>query len=204
MIPDPRRQGIASPAHHPGTQGAVMTILCIGDSLTYGYGVRRAETWCALASNLTGHEFINRGVNGATTGEMAEQELFGDELFVMGGLNNLFMGMGVAVPLADIRGICRRASDMGIRPTVGIPMQISQEVSEGWCEGPVDMDLVRSAYADFARALLFQCLEDGTDFIDFRPVVGPEHLSFDGIHLNRRGHERMAQAVADHWNARRN
>ena len=181
-----------------------MTILCIGDSLTYGYGVRRTETWCALVSNLTGHEFVNRGVNGATTGEMAEQELFGDELFVMGGLNNLFMGMPVAVPLADIRGICRRAEDMGIRPTVGIPMQISKEVSEAWCEGPVDMDLVRAAYADFARALLLQCLEDGTDVIDFRPVIGQEYLSFDGIHLNRKGHERMAQAVAAHWGARQN
>ena len=179
-----------------------MNILCIGDSLTYGYGVGRSETWCALASNLTGHEFINRGVNGATTGEMAEQELFGDELFVMGGLNNLFMGMPVTVPLADIHRICRRAADMGIRPTVGIPMQISQEISEAWCEGPIDMDLVRSAYADFARALLLQCLKDGTDFIDFRPVVGPDELSFDGIHLNRRGHERTAQAVAARWNAR--
>ena len=181
-----------------------MKILCTGDSLTYGYGVGRSETWCTLASNLTGHEFINRGINGATTGEMTEQEIFGDELFVMGGLNNLFMGMPVTVPLADIRSICRRADEMGIRPTVGIPMQISQEVSEAWCEGPVDMDLVRSAYADFARALLLQCREDDTDVIDFRPVIGPDLLSFDGIHLNRSGHERMAQAVAAHWNARRN
>ena len=181
-----------------------MKILCTGDSLTYGYGVKRSETWCALASALTGHEFMNRGVNGATTGEMAEQDLFGDELFVMGGLNNLFMGMPVAVPLADIRSICRRAEERGIRPTVGIPMQISQEVSEGWCEGPIDMDLVRGAYADFACALLRQCRKDGTDVIDFRPVVGPEHLSFDGIHLNRHGHERVAQIVAAHWNGRRN
>ena len=176
-----------------------MNILCIGDSLTYGYGVRRAETWCVLASRLTGHSFINKGVNGATTGEMAEQELFGDELFVMGGLNNLFMGMSVAVPLADIRRICQRASGMGIRSTVGIPMQISEQVSEAWCEGPVDMDFVRASYADFADELARRCAEDGIAVIDFRPLIGPEHLSFDGIHLNKSGHERMAQAVAAHW-----
>ena len=134
---------------------------------------------------------------------MAEQELGGDELFVMGGLNNLFMGMDVTVPLADIRSICSRASGMGIRPVVGIPMQISDTVSEAWCEGPIDMDIVRSAYAEFACALLQQCLNDGTEYIDFRPVIGPEYLSFDGIHLNRCGHEHMANAVAAHWNARR-
>ncbi len=180
-----------------------MNILCIGDSLTYGYGIRRTKTWCALASQLTGHTFINRGVNGATTGEMTEQELDGDELFVMGGLNNLFMGMDITVPLTDIRSICSRASNMGICPVVGIPMQISDTVLEAWCEGPVDMNLVRASYAQFADALVRQCQTDGMKFIDFRPVIGPEHLSFDGIHLNKSGHERMAQLVAAHWNTRR-
>ena len=179
-----------------------MDILCIGDSLTYGYGVRRAETWCALASALTGHTFINRGVNGATTGEMAEQELSGDALFVMGGLNNLFMGMPVSVPLSDIRGICEKARSRGIPPTVGIPMQISADVSEGWCEGPVDMDIVRASYAEFAEALLRQCEKDGVAAVDFRPHIGPEFLSYDGIHLNRQGHERMAQIMAAHWGRR--
>lgn len=178
-----------------------MNILCIGDSLTYGYGIRRAETWCALASQLTGHTFINKGVNGATTGEMAEQELGGDELFIMGGLNNLFMGMPAAVPLADIDSICSRACRMGIRPVVGIPMQIADTVSEAWCEGPVDMDIVRACYAEFANALARQCMANNIDFIDFRPVIGQEHLLFDGIHLNKSGHERMAQAVAKHWSA---
>ena len=179
-----------------------MNILCIGDSLTYGYGIRRAETWCALASQLTGHTFINKGINGATTGEMAEQELSSDEVFVMGGLNNRFMGMSTRVPLADIRGICERARLMGIRPTVGIPMQISDTVSEAWCEGPVDMDIVRASYAAFADDLVLQCRADGTAFIDLRPVIGPEHLSFDGIHLNRQGHALVAEAVAAHWNTK--
>ncbi len=180
-----------------------MNILCIGDSLTYGYGVRRAETWCALASELTGHNFINKGVNGATTGEMAQQELSGDEVFIMGGLNNLFMGMPVTVPLSDMRRICERALDLGIRPTVGIPMQISTDISEGWCDGPIDMNIVRSCYAEFADALLLQCRMDGIAFMDFRPHLGPGDLSFDGIHLNRQGHLRMAQVVAAHWNAKR-
>ena len=183
-------------------RGTIMNILCIGDSLTYGYGVGRSETWCALASQLTGHEFINKGVNGATTGEMAEQQLYDDEVLVMGGLNNFFMGMPVSVPLADIRSICERAVNLGIRPVVGIPMQISPNVSEAWCEGPVDMDFVRAGYAEFADALVRQCRTDGTDFIDFRPVIDAEHLSFDGIHLNKSGHERMAQVVAAYWNAR--
>ena len=179
-----------------------MNILCLGDSLTYGYGVERAYTWCTLASQLTGHDFINRGINGATTGEIMEQKLFGDELFIMGGLNNLFMGMPVSVPLADIRRVCERALQQNIRPTVGIPMQISQNIAEGWCDGPIDMDIVRASYAEFADKLLCQCKKDHIEAIDFRPDIGPADLSFDGIHLNRQGHRHMANIIAAFWNAR--
>lgn len=176
-----------------------MKILCIGDSLTYGYGVERTATWCSLASRISGHEFLNHGVNGALTGEMREQEIFGDELFVMGGLNNLFMGMPVAIPLTDIRMICKQACCQHIRPCVGIPMQISPEVSEAWCDGPVDIVNVRTAYAEYAEELLLQCKQDGIRFIDFRPLISPSELSFDGIHLNRQGHLLMAEAIAACW-----
>ena len=33
-------------------KGGNMNILCLGDSLTYGYGVPRDEAWCSLAPGL--------------------------------------------------------------------------------------------------------------------------------------------------------
>ena len=189
-----------------------MDILCLGDSLTYGYGVQREECWSYLASRLSGHSFLNRGVNGATTGEMLERWESGlaaqasaskADVFVMGGLNDLFMGIGPAVPLANLLAVCEQAIAAGLRPAVGIPMQISPDVDEAWCDGPVDVDYVRSAYAGLAEALLTQCRERGIRTIDFRPLIGPAELSFDGIHLNRRGHVRMAEAVAGCWGTAR-
>ena len=180
-----------------------MIITCLGDSLTYGYGVGRPQTWCALASALTGHDFVNRGVNGALSDEIAAQPLGGDEVFALGGLNDLFMGREVRVPLEQMRLLCRRAADAGIRPTVGIPMQIAPDVDEAWCDGPVDIARVRAAYAAYADALLLQCLQDGVRTLDLRPVIQPCHLAFDGIHLNREGHRCMAGAVAGIWPAAR-
>ena len=189
-----------------------MDILCLGDSLTYGYGVPREECWCALASRLTGHTFLNLGVIGAPTGEMRERWESGlaaqasaskAEVFVMGGLNDLFMGISPAVPLANLLAVCEQAKAAGLRPTVGIPMQISPDVDEAWCDGPVDVDYVRSAYAELAEDLLARCRERGIRIIDFRPLIGPAELSFDGIHLNRRGHVRMAEAVVGCWGTAR-
>lgn len=183
-----------------------MTILCIGDSLTYGYGVGRDETWCALASRLTGHRFLNYGVNGATTGEMLDSlrsfRLSADRpdaVFLLGGLNDLFMGMPLRIPLEHLRAACEHARSTGVPPVVGLPSQISGTVEDGWCDGPIDMGKVRAAYAEFAEALHIQCRSEGIDTIDLRPVLGQADLAFDGIHLNRQGHRRMAEAVAAYW-----
>ena len=178
-----------------------MKILCLGDSLTYGYGVPLEDTWCAVASQLCGHEFQNSGVNGATTGEMLEWrfELPAGGLLVMGGLNDLFMGMSPSIPLANILALCERGREAGLRVVAGIPMQISPDVEEAWCDGPVDVDWVRSAYTSFADALVGECEKRGIEYLDFRPLIGPAELSFDGIHVNKRGHRLMAEAVAEFW-----
>ena len=178
-----------------------MKILCLGDSLTYGYGVPRDDTWCTVASQLCGHEFHNNGANGATTGEMLEWRfaLPAGGLLVIGGLNDLFMGMSPNVPLANLLALCERGREAGLRVVAGIPMQISPDVEEAWCDGPVDVDWVRSTYASFADSLMEECEKRGIDHLDFRPLIGPAELSFDGIHVNKRGHKLMAEAVAEFW-----
>ena len=45
-------------------------ILCIGDSLTYGYGVSRGQRWTTLAAEKSGWTLTNHGVCGDTTGGM--------------------------------------------------------------------------------------------------------------------------------------
>lgn len=38
-----------------------MRVYCLGDSMTYGFGVSRREAWPALVGAATGHEMINGG-----------------------------------------------------------------------------------------------------------------------------------------------
>ena len=45
------------------------TILALGDSLTYGHGVKSHESYPALLSSLAGHKVINAGINGETSDE---------------------------------------------------------------------------------------------------------------------------------------
>jgi len=77
-----------------------LDLICIGDSLTFGYGVRRAQRWTTLAEEETGWELHNYGVCGDTTGGMLARprELLrqlpgrADErrFLLMGGSNDIF------------------------------------------------------------------------------------------------------------------
>ncbi|HBD30306.1 MAG TPA: hypothetical protein DC027_01470 [Oscillibacter sp.] len=45
-------------------------LICIGDSLTFGYGVHLSQRWTRLCAQETGWELVNEGINGDTTGGM--------------------------------------------------------------------------------------------------------------------------------------
>ena len=47
-----------------------MKLICIGDSLTFGYGVHLSQRWTQLCAQETGWELVNEGINGDTTGGM--------------------------------------------------------------------------------------------------------------------------------------
>lgn len=47
-----------------------LEIVCIGDSLTYGYKLKRSEVWTKLIENKYGIKVLNKGINGDSTGGM--------------------------------------------------------------------------------------------------------------------------------------
>ena len=47
-----------------------MKLFCLGDSLTFGFGMSRNVRWTTLVEQETGWQVVNRGINGDTTGGM--------------------------------------------------------------------------------------------------------------------------------------
>jgi len=52
-----------------------VSIVCIGDSLTFGYGVDKSQNWVSILSTRIEEKIINKGVPGNTTFEMKERFL---------------------------------------------------------------------------------------------------------------------------------
>ena len=78
-------------------------IICLGDSFTRGFGVRKKENWISQAypENTT---LINAGINGDTTSGMLARfsrdviEHRPDYVLITGGINDFIVGSSLDIP----------------------------------------------------------------------------------------------------------
>ena len=184
-----------------------MKIVCLGDSLTYGYGVPRKDCWVSLAAEATGHTLVNRGINGDTTGGMLAR--FGrdvlseqpDRVLLMGGANDIIFGGSDAPARLNLTAMANQAVANRIRPMIGLPTPVYAEgIPEPWLSVTDYQSLlpIFSAYRDWLVrfAGIF-----GFKTVDFTvpgllPPEGYTHY-LDGLHPDKEGHRLMAEAVID-------
>ena len=78
-------------------------IICLGDSFTRGFGVRKKENWISQSypENTT---LINAGINGDTTSGMLARfsrdviEHRPDYVLITGGINDFIVGSSLDIP----------------------------------------------------------------------------------------------------------
>jgi len=103
-----------------------MKIICIGDSLTQGYGVPSSANWVAITNKIEGVEVINKGINGDTTGGVVERFKKGvfygkpNFVFIIGGANDIIVGNNLGSVQANIMAMVHQAYYNKIIPIVGI------------------------------------------------------------------------------------
>ena len=100
-----------------------MELYCLGDSLTFGYGVRAAQRWTTLAAQKSGWQLINLGIPGDTTGGMMarlQTQLMPDlahrrgcRVLLMGGANDIFYGGSMESVRANMGGMIHQLLTAG-------------------------------------------------------------------------------------------
>lgn len=105
-----------------------MKLICIGDSLTFGYGVHLSQRWTRLCAQETGWELVNEGINGDTTGgmlarmqggvlaELREGGLGADRPYVllMGGSNDVFYSGSDAAARENMGAMIHQLFSVGL------------------------------------------------------------------------------------------
>lgn len=188
-----------------------MKLVCLGDSLTYGYGVRRSAAWPQLAATACGITILNRGISGLLTGGMLARftkdvvEEKADAVLLMGGANDILSGVGAHEAERTLDVMAKRAEDAGIRPLIGIPPPFCPPIRDDWA-AMADFAAATPAYEAFALGLRAVCAAKGRMPVDFRAGMerhiretgtDPRSLYEDGIHLTEAGHRVFAATLVD-------
>lgn len=189
------------------------TLICLGDSLTFGLRVPHSQAWPRLISRETGLEVRNLGISGDTTGGMLArmQNLTGvvchgtaenmPILLIMGGSNDIFYAGTDTGARANMGAMIHQAMAAHMLPVVGIPLPISAEdAPRGW--GRIaDFHEAAARIESYSRWLKDFCAAFGVPYVDFRQDFLTEdgqvrrELFADGLHPNTEGHKIMARRL---------
>jgi len=186
-------------------------IVCIGDSITYGYTVPRAAAWCALAGAMTKNRVINLGLCGDTTaGMLARAESLPDApridaIALMGGGNDLMMGRTGGEICENLAAIARYAAGRGARPIVCLSPCVTPRGVQPFFTYPpffADSDGFDAARREGNERLRAAAEQNGWAVADFSAALcradgaADPACYNDNVHPNPEGHRRMAEVFA--------
>lgn len=192
-----------------------MRLICVGDSLTFGFGVRPLQRWTHLCARQTGWSVSNEGVNGDTTGGMLArlQRLLPElkaggigaehpRVLLMGGSNDVFYSGTDTGARANMGAMIHQVIGVGVLPIVGLPLPVDDaHTPEAW-SAVVDFSAAASRMKGYCTWLRRYCVAFGVPYIDFyadyvkKDGTVRSELLLDGLHPTPEGHRLMAQRVS--------
>lgn len=190
-----------------------MKIVCIGDSLTYGFGARRSMVWTKIAQDKLGMEIINEGICGDTTSGMMGR--FYNVVYakspaavlIMGGVNDFIVGADIGTVKSNIMSMAHQSIAKYIEPIIGIPTKIyAENVRSDWAEFS-DFKKVAKELAEYRQWLIKFCNTFNFKCIDFYSELenkaGTEarNLYVDGLHFNEKGNELLSEIFVNAINS---
>lgn len=177
-------------------------ILCLGDSLTYGYGTHPSQGWTRLAAARTGLTLTNRGVCGDTLAAMAARLPAGLALkpaycLLIGGTNDIFAGhapdTGIIMAMVSA---CRAA---GVHPLLGTPTPMDwPNLAPQWA-ALVDRSRSPRQLTDYVDWLRQYAAQEHLPLADLyaalESVPNFSSLFTDGVHMTAMGNACIADTV---------
>lgn len=179
-------------------------IICIGDSITYGYPWGPNHSWVYLLQQK-GFNLTNKGVNGDTTLDMLrrfEQDvlnLSATHVHILGGANDAWTEFNLDESKHCIDKMVKTSLGQGIQPILGLPTPLCTNPIEGGSFFPFGTERLTSWLQEFRKWLHEYTKLHSILLIDyFNPLCvpgttkGDERYFYDECHLNNDGNALIA------------
>lgn len=175
------------------------TYVFLGDSLTFGYGVKPKENWVTKLKNKLNLSIYNKGVNGSTTTDMLFRfqedviDLNPSNLFIMGGTNDLLSNRSVTSIISNIELMIKDALSNNINIIIGIPPTIIPEVANRLFMKCDTYEYCQKSLPLLRNELIDLCNTYSLNYIDFYSTIlnskDKASLYLDGIHFTPLGQD---------------
>ncbi|WP_163194877.1 GDSL-type esterase/lipase family protein [Clostridium thermarum] len=176
-----------------------MKAVCIGDSLTHGYGVPASCCWVNLLQENSQLKIVNKGLNGDYTASLLCRSyrdvisLHPNYTVIMAGTNDFLMGSSVYNVFDNLSLFCKDVIENSIVPIIMNPPCIDEDMAKECWADEIDYVEVNRKTELLGQRLKEFSYEKSISFIDlykiFKNITTEDHDYYiDGIHLNKRGH----------------
>ena len=174
-------------------------IVCMGDSLTEGYGIKLDSDWPALLEKTMDHKFINNGISGDTTSGMLarfQQMVIAhkpDYVIIMGGVNDISFDIQENHIISNIHAMTRLARHHNIQSIIGIPPPFFPPYPNVDDALFINLPVLNNRLIEYHQTLQRFIVTDEQPSIDFTLKMHASLYLQDGLHPNEKGHEVMSE-----------
>ncbi|MGG5462925.1 GDSL-type esterase/lipase family protein [Clostridium sp. B9] len=178
-----------------------MNILCIGDSLTFGYGVGQENSWVTKINDLN-FTTINRGINGDTsTGILSRiystlTSAKPDVCVIMCGSNDILMEKSIESIIENIDLMIKDCDSLNIKPVLMSPPKIFGELALKHWDSSLDYLNINIKLESFSKELKMYSIKNNIKFIDITHSIpfNPSNYT-DGLHISIKGNILIAELL---------
>lgn len=181
-----------------------MNIVCIGDSLTFGYGIRKIDSWCSLLDNIPSFNVINKGINGDSSVGILSR-FYEDVLtltpslcIIMCGSNDILANRSVRSILDNVHLMVEDCKTQGIIPLIMSPPKIYSTLATKLWSNNINYDIINSNLEILSNELSSYCTFQNIKFIDIYNLLPYKKIYFtDGLHISEEGNRYIYMLVKD-------
>lgn len=165
-------------------------VVCIGDSLTFGYGLHKSNCFVSLLEKNYNFNIINKGVNGDTsTGILSrfDRDVLKSKAkvcIIMCGTNDLLCGRNVDSVIDNINIMINDCIHNNIIPIIMSPPKTLDKLAQKLWESSLNYEDINKKLNLFNNRLNFLCKQNNISFISLYNLIPYNKLYYiDGIHL---------------------
>lgn len=181
-------------------------LIFFGDSLTFGYGVSRKDSWVYKIQNLYKNPSLNKGCNGDTTASMLTR-YYNDviaynpnKIFIMGGTNDLLLGRKINTIIDNLELMIKDSIDINSEIIIGIPPNIIGNMANSLFGSSPFYSYAEVELPNLRKAIINLCINYNLSYIDFYLLtLNNKSVYLDGLHLNSYGNELMYKTAISYF-----